>query len=143
VKIQGHVGGIEKTARIYSNDPQSDIEILTLKANIRQSVQALPTALMFQGQEGAVQTQSVDIMSSEDKPLDIKPSSFNLKDKLTYRIEEVQKGKHFRIYFTNVPDASGYFNGFLILTTNYDDTPEIRISLNGTFQKNIGINDKK
>jgi len=143
VKIQGHVGGIEKTARVYSNDPQSNIEVLTLKANIRQSVQALPTALMFQGQEGVVQTLSVDIISFEGKPLDIKPAGFNLKDKLTYRIEEVQKGKLFRIYFTNVPDAAGSFNGFLQLTTNYDDTPEIRISLNGVFQKNTGINDKK
>jgi len=137
------VGGIEKTARVYSNDPQSNIEILTLKANIRQSVQALPTALMFQGQEGVVQTLSVDIISSEAKPLDIKPAGFNLTDKLTYRIEEVQKGKLFRIYFTNVPDAAGSFNGFLQLTTNYDDTPEIRISLNGVFRKDTGINDKK
>jgi hypothetical protein len=143
VKIQGHVGGIEKTARVYCNDPQSNIEVLTLKANIRQSVQASPTALMFQGQEGVVQTLSVDIISSEDKPLDIKPASFNLKEKVTYRIEEVQKGKLFRIYFTNVPDSAGSFNGFLQLTTNYDDTPEIRISLNGVFQKNNGINDKK
>jgi hypothetical protein len=134
---------IEKTARVFSNDPRSNIEVLTLKANIRQSVQVSPASLMFQGQEGVAQTRSVDIVSMDEKPLDIKPGSFNLKDKMTYRIEEVQKGKLFRIYFTSLPEAAGIFNGVLVLMTNYDDTPEMRIPLNGNFQKNADTNEKR
>jgi hypothetical protein len=143
VKIQGYIGEIEKTARVFSNDPQSNIEILTLKANIRQSIQVSPTSLDFQGLEGSVLTRSVDIISMGEKPLNIKPGTFNLKDKMTYRIEEVQKGKLFRIYFTNLPVAAGSFKGLLVLTTNYDDAPEIKISLNGNFQKNTDANEKR
>jgi hypothetical protein len=79
----------------------------------------------------------------EEKPLSIKPGSFDLKDKMTYRIEEVQKGKLFKIYFTNLPEASGSFSGFLKLTTNYDDTPEIKISLSCSFQKTTDSNEKR
>jgi hypothetical protein len=143
VKIQGYVGEIQKTARVFSNDPQSNIEILTLKANIRQSIQVSPAILVFRGPEGSVLTRSADVISMDEKPLNIKPGNFNLKDKITYRIEEVQKGKLFRIYFTNLPEATGSFSGFLILTTNYDDTPEIKISLNGNFQKNTDVNEKR
>jgi len=143
VKIQGYTGEIQKTARVFSNDPQSNIEILTLKANIRQSIQVSPATLVFQGLEGSVLTRSVEIIGMEEKPLIIKPGSFNLKDKMTYRIEEVQKGKLFKIYFTNLPGASGSFSGLLMVTTNYDDTPEIKISLNGNFQKSTDANEKR
>jgi hypothetical protein len=143
VKIQGYSGEISKTARVYSNDPQSNIEILTLKANIRQSIQVSPSTLAFHGLEGSILTRSVDIISTEEKPLNIKPGSFNLQDKMTYRIEEVQKGKLFRIYFTNLPEAAGSFSGLLVLTTNYDDTPEIKVSLNGNFQKNTDADEKR
>jgi hypothetical protein len=98
---------------------------------------------MFQGPEGVVQTQSVDVVNTDEKPLDVKPGSFNLSDKMTYRIEEVQKGKVFRVYFTTLSNVAGSFNGFLALTTNHDDAPEMRVLLNGNFQKNTETNEKR
>ena len=134
---------IEKSARIYSNDSQSNIEFLTIKANIKPSIQIVPPTVRFQGVEGAVITQTADVMSLDEKPLNIKPGNFNLKEKITYRIEALQDGKAYRIFFTNLPGLIGSFSGSLQLTTNYSDLPEIIISVSGYFQKNADTNEKK
>jgi len=128
---------------VYSNDIRNNQEALTVKALIKDSLQILPKALSFRGEEGAVLTQSVDIIAQEDKPLSIKPGAFNLQDKMTYRIEETEKGKAFKITFTNMPQPAGRFSGYLKLMTNYDDKPEITITLNCRFTKDAKDNEKK
>lgn len=88
-------------------------------------------------------TRSVSITALEDKPLSIKAGDFNLQDKVTYRIEETEKGKEFEIVFTNRPQPAGRFIGALQLMTNYDDKPEINISIIGKFSKNTEDNEKR
>lgn len=88
-------------------------------------------------------TQSVDITAQEEKPLSIKPGVFSLQGKMTYRIEEVEKGKSFKIFFTNLPLPAGRFSGSLKLMTNYDDNTEISITINGNFSKDTEDNEKK
>ncbi|MFZ0450235.1 MAG: hypothetical protein WAL98_13430 [Desulfatiglandaceae bacterium] len=65
----------------------------------------------------------------------ITPTAFNLADKLTYTIEEVEKDRHFRIKFTTLPGTTGRINGFLNLKTNYPQKPEVAIRVRGRFQK--------
>jgi hypothetical protein len=117
--------------------------VLTVKATIKQLIRISPVSLRFVGQEGTVQTQSVVVAAQEEKSLIIKPGEFNLKDKITYQIEETEKGKAFKIIFTNIPQPAGHFNGFLKLLTNYDDKPEISISIYGDFLKKTEENEKK
>lgn len=92
---------------------------------------------------GAVLTQSADVISQEEKPLDIKLGNFSLQDKMTYRIEALQKGKSYRIFFTNLPVLVGPFSGSLTLMTNYADQSQITISVSGNFQKSAETDEKK
>lgn len=128
---------------MYSNDPQNGEAVLTVKAFVKESILVSSKALRFKGKEGTVLTQSVDITAQEEKPLSIKPGVFSLQEKMTYRIEEVEKGKAFKIFFTNLPLPAGRFSGSLKLMTNYDDNPEISITISGNFSKDTEDNEKK
>lgn len=143
ITIKGKIGSISKTVRVYSNDISNNPELLTVKALIKDSIQISSKSLSFKGKEGEVLTQSVDIIAQEDKPLDIKAGVFSLQDKVTYRIEETEKGRAFKITFTNLPQPAGRFRGTLKLTTNYDDKPEITITLSGRFTEDTKENEEE
>ena len=80
-------------------------------------------------------TKTVTITAKEDKPLELKPNHFTLEKKVSYRIEEVQKGKAFNIHFTSIPGVTGKHYGFLKLKTNYPEKPEITIKVRVTHPK--------
>lgn len=77
----------------------------------------------------------VEIKAGLDKPLALTPEEFNLEGKLTYRIEEIEKGRRFKIHFTSIPGSSQSFHGFLNLKTNYPEKPIINIRIRGRFLK--------
>ena len=62
---------------------------------------------------------------------------------MTYKIEEIEKGRAFKIVFTNLPQPAGRLRGSLKLMTNYDDNPEITITLTGNFTKKTEDNEEK
>ena len=77
----------------------------------------------------------VTITAKEEKALKLVPSDFNLSEKVTYNIEEVEPGKIFKIHFTSIPGIVGTHRGFLKLKTNYPDKPEINIQIRTKFKK--------
>jgi len=142
VSIKGKNGSIEKTARVYSNDSKNSEEILTVKAVVEELIHVAPSSIRFSGNEGTVLTQSVNITAHEAKFLNIKAGNFTLQDKMTYRIEEIEKGRAFKIVFTNLPLPAGRFHGSLKLMTNYNDKPEITLHISGNFRKETDTNEK-
>lgn len=80
-------------------------------------------------------TRTVQIRAEEDKPLKLEQSYFSLSKKVTYRIEEVEAGRMFRIHFTGIPGPAGTYRGVLKLKTNYPEKPEIIIRIRAKFQK--------
>jgi hypothetical protein len=79
--------------------------------------------------------KTVTITSKEDKPLELIPGRFTLEKKVSYSIEEVQKGKKFKIHFTSIPGVTGTHIGFLKLKTNYSEKPEITIKVKAKYKK--------
>ncbi len=89
----------------------------------------------FYGTEGQEQTRVVDIVAKEPKPLKIVPGQFTLGDKVSYRIDELEKGKKFRLTFTSQSISPGSYYGYLKLKTNYQEKPEITIRIRGRILK--------
>jgi len=143
VNIRGRTGSIEKTARVYSNDPRNSETTLSIKAFIKESIRVSSKNVRFKGEEGSVQTLSVDIIAQEQKPLSIKPGVFSLQEKMTYSIAETEKGREFKVIFKNMPQPAGRFSGYLNLMTNYDDNPEIKITISCSFSRGKADNEKK
>ena len=123
-----------KYVRVISNDPQKKLEQLVLKAYIKPLIKIIPgSSVTLRGKPGEVKRMELTIMANVDEPLNIIPEKFSLDGKVSYMLEEVEKGKRYKITFENNPDAPGRFKGGLRLKTNYKEKPKIDIRINSRF----------
>ena len=135
-------GTIQKKAKVYSNDPKNSQVTLTVKAFIKVPIHVSPKSLYINGYEGQVIRRYVNITAKEEKPLHLEPIHFNLKEKITYRIEEIESGKIFKVYFQNKPGYAESYKGELKLKTNYPEKPEITLKIRAKFRKRTVKKDK-
>lgn len=111
------------------------IVVLGIKATVHAIISVKPRYVRLYGNEDESITRSLEIRAGLDKPLTLEPARFDLEGKVAYKIEETEKGQAFRISFTSIPGISGRYRGFLDLKTNYEEKPDVRISIRGRFQK--------
>ena len=126
---------IRKGARVYTNDPRNNVQVLSIKAFVKVAIYMSPRYVYLRGFAGQKITRTVRISAKEDKPLKLEQSHFNLGKEVTYRIEEVEPERVFRIHFTSIPGPVETYRGVLKLKTNYPEKPEIIIWIRGKFQK--------
>jgi hypothetical protein len=93
-----------------------------------------PSTVRLSGKKDAIVTGSVEITAGLDKPLSLEPIRFDLERRATYRIEEIEMGRKFVVYFSNVPGAADSFSGSLSLRTNYDEKSTVTIKVRGKFK---------
>jgi hypothetical protein len=142
VRTRGYQGNIQKSARVYSNDPVNGTIRLSVKGFVKTPIVVSPRRVRLYGKEGQPITRTAEIRSELDKPLKLTPGHFNLTDKLTYSIEEIEKGKRFQIRFTTTNSSPQSFRGFLKLNTNYPEKPEITLWVKVRIQKKAGVQRK-
>ena len=106
---------------------------LEVKAFVKVPICLSPRYIYLQGDKDKRVTRVVEIRAGLDKPLTLTPTKFNLEGKLTYRLEEIEKGRIYQIRFTSVPGPPQTYRGFLVLNTNYSEKPEIKIRIRGRF----------
>jgi len=135
VTTKGYQGPVQKSAKVYHNDPNTENLVLKLKANVKVPIHLSSRYVRLYGKEGQSITRVVDIKAELDKPLKITPIEFNLKDKLSYTIEEIEKGKKYRIKFKSIPGPPQTYAGFLKLKTNYPEKPELTVRIRGQIGK--------
>lgn len=135
VNTKGYQGAIRKRAKVYSNDPHNNLETLNIKAFVKVPIHLSTRYVYLRGLEGKVISRIVTITAKEEKALKLEPGHFNLSEKITYRIEEVELGKIFKVHFTSIPGLAGTHRGFLKLKTNYPEKPEINIQIRMKFKK--------
>jgi hypothetical protein len=133
VNTKGYDGWISKRAQVHTNDPRRRIMKLTLKAFVKVAIQLSPRYVYLKGEPGQTVTKAVEISARLEKPLLIETGRFTLDSQVNYHIEEIDKGKRYRIHFTNIPGPPGSFRGLLELTTNYPERPKLQIPIRGRF----------
>jgi hypothetical protein len=131
VSTEGYQGNISKGARVYSNDPKNKQATLTLMASVKVPIHLNPTSVYFRGKEGERITRTVTIKAGLDKPLILTSDTFNLAEKLDYRLEKIEEGRRFMIHFTSHAAPPQTYQGFLKLKTNYSEKPMVRINITG------------
>lgn len=135
VRTKGYHGTIHKRVRVYTNDPANNIVKLSIKALVEVPIYVSPTRVNFYGTGGQVLTKFVEVRAELNKPLELTLGQFNLAEKVSYTVEEIEKGRKFQIRFTNIPGPVQLYHGFLKLKTNYPEKPEITISITGRFRQ--------
>jgi hypothetical protein len=127
VSTGGYRGPKQWNAEVYTNDPRWKEFILTVKAYVKPVLTVKPVKVNVYYDEGEFVTREVDIIAEIPRPLTLVPAHFDLGERLTYRIEEIEKGKRFKVIFQNIPGRSGRFRGILRLNTNYPEKSSIMI----------------
>ena len=140
-KIRLHIdtsdyeGGIRKSIVVSTDDPEMPPLILAVKADIIAPISVLPERVYFVGKKNAMLKTEVKIKANLDKPLEIKPVSFDLADKVKYSIEELTKKRVYKIKFVKLPSTDEKINGKLKIKTNYSEKPYINIVIKGYFRE--------
>ena len=129
VNTKGYYGNIRKSATVYTNDPKTARFTLRIRAFVRVPISVKPSYVRLYGKGDATLTNRVEITAGLDKPLKLEPNRFSLEGKVTYRIKEIEEGRKFIVYFTNIPGSTSSYSGFLNLKTNYDEKPTITIKI--------------
>jgi len=137
LNTSGFRGSISKTARVYTNDAHKKIAYLRVKAFVKAPIYISSRYIYLKGLPEEIVKKTITLRSEEKRPLKLETIHFNLNNKVSYRIEEVEPGRLFLIHFTNIPGPTGIFHGILKLKTNYPEKPEINISIRGKFQKGV------
>ena len=130
---RGYKGDVLKRAKVYTNDPGQKMAILRIKAFVNVAIYVSNKYVTLRGKKGEKVSNLVEIRAEREEPLKIEPISFDLADKVTYRIEDVEKDRIYRIHFSNIPGTLNYYRGMLKLKTNYSIKPEIVIWVRGRF----------
>ena len=131
VRTKGYQGEHHWSARVNTNDPVKDLFYLELKAFVNVPIFISPRYVYLQAEEGQKASRGVEIKAGLDRPLTIKPEQFDLKEKVTYKIHEIENGRKFRILFTSLPGPPGDYSGFLKLGTNYPEKTVVTIQIRG------------
>jgi len=118
-----------------TNDPAKKIVRIGLKARIKGAIYLSSHSVYLLGMEQQAITRSVQVRSELNKPLKLKPIQFDLAGKVRYRIDEIEKGKKFRIRFSVVPGPPQSYRGMLRIKTNYPEKQEIFLRIRGKIQK--------
>jgi len=135
VNTSDYQGEIRKRARVYTNDPRNSVEVLSIKAFVKVPIYLSPKYVYLRGLAGRKITKTVRIRVEGNNPLKLEPIHFDLSKKVTYRIEEIEAGRIFKVHFTSIPGPAGIYRGVLKLKTNYPEKPEITIRIIGKFKK--------
>ena len=135
IRTKGYEGAKRWGARVYTSDPEMKIIDLYVKAFVKVPIYLSPRYVNFNGREGQSLTEVVEIRAGRDEPLTLIPSQFNLEGELTYTVEEIAKGRRFKIRFTSIPGPPQTYHGFLNLETNYPEKPILNIRIRGRFIK--------
>ncbi len=126
-------GSFQTTARVLTNDPQTPKDTLVIKALIKTPIMVSERMVLLKGTHQETVTKTVDIKGELDKPLKLEPVDYTLDKKVQFNIEEVTKGKHYRVTFTSIPNVGTSYRGLLRLRTNYPEKPELMIYVMGKF----------
>ena len=133
LNTRGYEGKVRKAARVYTNDPKTPQEILVIDALVKTPIMVSDKVVFLQGTTQETITKSIDIKGEINKPLKLEPVDYTLDKKVKFNIEEVTKGKHYRITFTSIPNVGNYYQGLLKLRTGYPEKPELVIHVRGKF----------
>lgn len=139
VDSRGYGGAFLKFINVSSNDPIRPQLRLNLKGMVQPLVTLEPGNLIsFDGVAGRMVAKTVDLKSTTVKVFRITRMETDLKDAISYKLEPVAEGKHYRLTVENKL-AEGIYDGFIKLVTDLPEKPEIKIVVKGKIKPIIAI----
>jgi len=131
LNTRGYEGKLRKATVVYTNDPNASREMLFFEALVKTAIMISDRMVLLKGTTRETITRTVDIKGELNRPLKLDPVDYTLDKKVKFSIEEVAKGKHYRVTFTSIPNVGNSYQGLLKLRTSYPEKPELVIYVRG------------
>jgi hypothetical protein len=133
VRTKDYVGTFTKSIRVYTNDPHRPEIILAVEAFVKAPIYVEPPYVSFYSLKNESPSLAVEIKAGLEKPLTLEPGDFSLKGEVAYQIEEMERGRRFRVVIHDLTGGSESYRGYLNLKTNYPEKPVVNIKIIGRF----------
>lgn len=138
VNMQHYQGKVQKSATLYSNDPQNPRVTLLVKGKIKTLVDLSPgNTVFFRGLANQVSEKSIEIVSTVN-PFHITKLESTLGENVVYQLETVEEGKHYRLIVKNKA-KEGIYRGFIKVHTDMAQKPDIMIRVAGNIEGEIVV----
>jgi hypothetical protein len=131
-------GNVQKSATVFTNDPQQPQFALQLKGIVTAFIEIRPSnTIQFRGAAEQLLPVTVDLTSAT-APFRIQRLESNLDNSVKYAVETVEPGKHYRLRVTNMA-REGRYNGFIKVFTDHPNRPEITLNVTGFLESEISV----
>jgi hypothetical protein len=138
VSLKNYVGKVDKKATIQSNDPQTPEVIVRMLGTVLPIIDIKPsTGVLFRGMADQL-PESVLEMTASTAPFHITGTETNLADNISYTLETVTEGNHYRLRVSNKL-KQGSYGGFIKLDTDLAIKPDIVIRVSGFIEGEISV----
>ena len=125
-----------KTATIESNDPQTPRLRLTLSGEVNSFAQVEPRRVSLAGVAGETIEAIVTITPVAAYPFKVIESKALKGDYIDHRVAEKQSGGalYYELTVTNLKDEAGHYSDTIIIKTDSEIRPELRINVRGNLR---------
>jgi len=139
VNLKGYQGNVDKSATVFSNDSQQPQINIRLKGKIKTYIELKPSNVVhFRGVAEQLSPSTIEMISTSE-PFRIQKVESNLEEKISYQLETVEPGKHYRLVVTNKAQQGNY-SGYIKCLTDHPLRPEIQLNVSGYIQGEISVN---
>ncbi len=125
-----------KTATIESNDPQTPRLRLTLSGEVNSFARVEPSRVSLAGVAGETIDEQVTITPVAAYPFKVLESKALKGDYIDHRLAEKQSGGavFYELTVTNLKDEAGHYSDTIIIKTDSEIRPELRINVRGNLR---------
>ncbi len=124
-----------------SDDPANPRVVLQLEGTVKPLIEVLPEkTVYFQGIADDIKEKTLDLVTTS-KMFHIRKVDDTLAQKVIYKLETVEDGKHYRLRISNNTPLGNY-RGSITAYTDLAEKPELTIWVNGSIEGEIGIRPK-
>jgi hypothetical protein len=139
VRTKGFQGNLQKTARVFTNDPKNAQVIIGLKGEIWAPISLNPPYARLTGSVGDKIEQVVHLRGEKKEPLMVTLVSVSIPDKVEVQLKETEKGRSYELKVRNKVPTQGTYIGEIKLTTNYPENPEIVVRISGNIRPPLEV----
>lgn len=142
VRTKNFHGHIQKSAKVFTNDPNSPEITISVKGNLWVPIYVSSGRVRLKGKVGENIRNSIQIRGQKDNPLKLKEVSVNVPDKVDVQIHKQAEKQNYLVAFRNKLNTEGHYIGYATITTNYPDQPKIQIQILGAITANVQAKPK-
>ena len=141
LNLRGFQGFVRKTATVLSDDPANPRVVLQIEGKVKPLVEVRPEkTVYFQGMADGLAEKTIDFVTTS-KMFHIRKVNDDLDKKISYKLETIEDGKHYRLRVAN-SSSRGNYRGSITLYTDFAEKPELTVWVNGFIEGEIGIRPK-